>query len=270
MRALPVLAVSSRTPEVRIRHGRRSQGGVASHHAGIFPLGTPIERLMAAGLLDANLATGPSRRRRLPARTVATNAMPESSGWHNSPPPNTRLREEPTPWPTTGWLHRGRARTHPDPGASQVYASPPIRSRANRRHSRDCYPLDVYEASLRRGLPSGVRLREVARRIARHEMEIDESEQAAGKTGPAGAVCRHPLGRGLERLARRALAFWKSCLRPRRSLLRWRPKCSAGSHVGVGRNGRRGAVAHGAVAVLVGVREDGRGASLALSDRQCL
>ncbi|HEX8422228.1 MAG TPA: hypothetical protein VF634_02390, partial [Pyrinomonadaceae bacterium] len=268
-------------PEVRKHRHRETiiRGGVASHHAGHIPAWKLlIERLMGAGLLDAIFATATvAAGVDFPARTVVITNVDarRGSGWQ-------QLSASELQQMTGRAGRRGRDRVgfivaapglHQDPERiADLLASPPdpLQSQFRATYSTLLNLLDAYQsfARVREIAERSFAYREVARRVARHEREIEESERRIREElDQAGCDLPTSVARGLERLASARSRLLEKLPQTRAEvLLRWLDEVVVpGRVVGVGRNGRRLVlVARRRGAGLVGVRADGRGASLAL------
>jgi superfamily II RNA helicase len=268
-------------PEVR---GHRHwdtiiRGGVAAHHAGHIPAWKLlIERLMSAGLLDAIFATATvAAGVDFPARTVViTNVDARTGqGW--------RMLSASELQQMTGRAgRRGRDRVgfivaapglHQDPEriADLLEAPPdPLQSQFRATYSTLLNLLDAYEsfAHVRDIAERSFAFRDTSRRIARLEREREQSERRIRlRLDEAG--CRLPtsVARGLERLASARARLLERLPQTRaEALMRWLDEAVVpGRIVGVGRTGRRLVlVTRRRGAGLVGIREDGRSASLAL------
>jgi ATP-dependent RNA helicase HelY len=255
------------------------RGGVASHHAGHIPAWKlVIERLMAAGLLDAIFATATvAAGVDFPARTVViTNVDARTgSGWRSLT--SSELQQ------MTGRAgRRGRDRVgfivaapgqHQDPEriAYLLASEPePLQSQFRATYSTLLNLLDAYEsfARVREISERSFAYREVARRVARLERERDEAEASIrANLDEAGCGLPTSAARGLERLASARARLLEKLPQTRIEVLfRWLDEVVLpGRVVGVGRSGRRLVlVARRRHGNLVGLREDGRSASLAL------
>ncbi|MGB7926329.1 MAG: hypothetical protein WCF57_24020 [Pyrinomonadaceae bacterium] len=268
-------------PEVRKhRHWETIiRGGVASHHAGHIPAWKlVIERLMAAGLLDAIFATATvAAGVDFPARTVviANVDTRTGSGWR-------QLTASELQQMTGRAGRRGRDRVgfivaapgqHQDPERiAYLLSSPPdpLQSQFRATYSTLLNLLDAYEsfARVREIAERSFAYREASRRVARLERERDEAEAAIRETlDQAGCGLPTSAARGLERLASARARLLEKLPQTRMEvLLRWLDEVVvAGRVVGVGRSGRRLVLtARRRGANLAGIREDGRSASLAL------
>jgi ATP-dependent RNA helicase HelY len=255
------------------------RGGVAAHHAGHIPAWKLlIERLMSAGLLDAIFATATvAAGVDFPARTVViTNVDARTGqGW--------RMLSASELQQMTGRAgRRGRDRVgfvvaapglHQDPEriADLLEAPPdPLQSQFRATYSTLLNLLDAYEsfAHVRDIAERSFAFRDTNRRIARLEREREQSERRIrARLDEAG--CRLPtsVARGLERLASARARLLERLPQTRaEALMRWLDEMVVpGRIVGVGRSGRRLVlVTRRRGAGLIGIREDGRSASLAL------
>ena len=268
-------------PEVRgHRHWETIiRGGVASHHAGHIPAWKLlIERLMAAGLLDAIFATATvAAGVDFPARTVViTNVDARTgSGWR-------QLTASELQQMTGRAGRRGRDRVgfivaapglHQDPEriAHLLASEPdPLQSQFRATYSTLLNLLDAYESfeRVREIAERSFAYRETARRIMRLEKERDESEaHIREKLDQAGCALSVSVARGLERLASARARLLEKLPQTRAEVLqRWLDEMVVpGRVVGIGRSGRRLVfVARRRGAGAVGVREDGRSASFAI------
>jgi superfamily II RNA helicase len=268
-------------PEVRKhRHWEMAvRGGVASHHAGHLPAWKlAVEKLMSAGLLDAIFATATvAAGVDFPARTVAlTNIdVRTGRGWRSLS--SSELQQ------MTGRAgRRGRDRvgfivaapgTHQDPQklATLLSAPPdPLESQFRATYTTLLNLLDAYGgfAQVRE-----IAERSFARRDAvddmtklRHERAKSE-EHIREKLRRANCQASPDAGRGLERLASARSRLLEAAPHTRaEALMNWLDKeVLPGRVVCIGRSGKRLVFVterHGAN--IVGVREDGRRASLAL------
>ncbi|MDX6693331.1 MAG: ATP-dependent helicase HelY [Blastocatellia bacterium] len=268
-------------PEVRgHRHWETIiKGGVAAHHAGHIPAWKlVIERLMTKGLLDAIFATATvAAGVDFPARTVViTNVDARTgNGW--------RLLSASELQQMTGRAgRRGRDRVgfivaapglHQDPERiAHLLSSPPdaLQSQFRATYSTLLNLLDAYKgfADVREIAERSFAYRDTARRITRLERELDEAERRIRlRLDEAG--CRLPVSvaRGLERLASARQRLLETLPQTRAEVFhRWLDEAVVpGRIVGIGRNGRRLLlVMRRRGANLTGMREDGRGANLAL------
>jgi ATP-dependent RNA helicase HelY len=269
-------------PEVR---GHRHwdaiiKGGVAAHHAGHIPAWKlAIERLMSAGLLDAIFATATvAAGVDFPARTVVISNVDSrtSAGW--------RLLSASELQQMTGRAgRRGRDRVgfvvaapglHQDPERiATLLVAPPdaLQSQFRATYSTLLNLLDAYKnfAHVRDIAERSFAYRESARRIARLERERDASERRIReKLDAAGCSLPVTAARALERLASARARLQETLPQTRAEvLLEWLDEVVIpGRVVGVGRSGKRLVLVtrrHGGN--LIGLREDGRGASLALT-----
>src|SRR5918998_2395110 len=177
-------------PEVRgHRHWETIiKGGVAAHHAGHIPAWKlVIERLMSAGLLDAIFATATvAAGVDFPARSVVLTGADArtGSGWR-------ALSASELQQMTGRAGRRGRDNVgfvvaapglHQDPERiAELLTSPPdpLQSQFRATYSTLLNLLDAYEsfARVREIAERSFAYREVARRVARHEREMIESER---------------------------------------------------------------------------------------------
>jgi superfamily II RNA helicase len=268
-------------PEVR---GHRHwdtiiKGGVAAHHAGHIPAWKlAIERLMSAGLLDAIFATATvAAGVDFPARTVVISNVDarSSAGWRTLSA--SELQQ------MTGRAGR-RSRDnvgfvvaapglHQDPEriALLLTAPPdPLQSQFRATYSTLLNLLDAYESfgQVREIAERSFAHRETARRITRQERERDDAERRIReKLDEAGCNLPTSVARGLERLASARQRLLETLPQTRAEMFfRWLDEVVVpGRIVGVGRSGRRLLlVMRRRGGNLVGMREDGRGANLAL------
>ncbi len=268
-------------PEVR---GHRHwdtiiKGGVAAHHAGHIPAWKlAIERLMSAGLLDAIFATATvAAGVDFPARTVVISNVDarSNSGWRTLSA--SELQQ------MTGRAGR-RSRDnvgfvvaapglHQDPERIAVLLTAPpdpLQSQFRATYSTLLNLLDAYEsfAQVRDIAERSFAHRETARRITRTERERDAAEQRIReKLDEAGCHLPTAVARGLERLASARQRLLETLPQTRAEMFSsWLDEVVVpGRIVGVGRNGRRLLlVMRRRGGNLIGMREDGRGANLAL------
>lgn len=268
-------------PEVR---GHRHwdtiiRGGVAAHHAGHIPSWKlVIERLMSAGLLDAIFATATvAAGVDFPARTVViTNVDARTgSGW--------RMLSASELQQMTGRAgRRGRDRVgfivaapglHQDPAriAALLEAPPdPLESQFRATYSTLLNLLDAYKsfAHVRDIAERSFAFLETTRRITRLEREREQSERRIReRLDEAGCNLPTSVARGLERLASARARLLEHLPQTRAEVvMRWLDEVvTPGRIVGVGRSGRRLVqVTRRRGPNLVGIREDGRAANLAL------
>ena len=255
------------------------KGGVAAHHAGHIPAWKlVIERLMSAGLLDAIFATATvAAGVDFPARTVVISNVDarNNSGWRTLSA--SELQQ------MTGRAGR-RSRDnvgfvvaapglHQDPEriAILLTAPPdPLQSQFRATYSTLLNLLDAYEsfAQVREIAERSFAHRETARRLARQERELMEAEgRIRKKLDEAGCNLPTSVARGLERLASARQRLLETLPQTRAEMFfRWLDEMVVpGRIVGVGRNGRRLLlVMRRRGGNLIGMREDGRGANLAL------
>ena len=268
-------------PEVR---GHRHwdtiiRGGVAAHHAGHIPSWKlVIERLMSAGLLDAIFATATvAAGVDFPARTVViTNVDTRTgSGW--------RMLSASELQQMTGRAgRRGRDRVgfivaapglHQDPEriAALLEAPPdPLESQFRATYSTLLNLLDAYKsfAHVRDIAERSFAFLETTRRITRLEREREQSERRIReRLDEAGCNLPTSVARGLERLASARARLLEQLPQTRAEVvMRWLDEVvTPGRIVGVGRSGRRLVqVTRRRGPNLIGIREDGRAANLAL------
>ncbi|HEX5707341.1 MAG TPA: DEAD/DEAH box helicase, partial [Pyrinomonadaceae bacterium] len=273
--------LADRFPEMRRhRHWEIAvRGGVASHHAGHLPAWKlAIERLMSAGLLDAIFATATvAAGVDFPARTVALSNIDVRTGrgW--------RLLSASELQQMTGRAgRRGRDRVgfiiaapgpHQDPQklAALLQSPPdPLESQFRATYTTLLNLLDAY-GTFRQ--VRDISERSFARREQferAHEMELRREEterRMREKLQQAGCQLTPELARGLERLASARSRLLEGAPQTRADAsMRWLDEVVvAGRVVGVGRSTRRLVfVTERRGDGLVGVRPDGRRASLAL------
>jgi ATP-dependent RNA helicase HelY len=255
------------------------KGGVASHHAGHIPAWKlVIERLMSAGLLDAIFATATvAAGVDFPARTVVISNVDArtGSGWRT-------LSASELQQMTGRAGRRGRDQVgfvvaapglHQDPERiAELLTSPPdpLQSQFRATYSTLLNLLDAYEsfAQVRDIAERSFAHRDAARRIARREQERDEAEQRIrAKLDEAGCNLPTSVARGLERLASARARLLETLPQTRTEMFfRWLDEVVVpGRIVGIGRNSRRLLlVIRRRGGNLIGMREDGRGANLAL------
>lgn len=255
------------------------KGGVAAHHAGHIPAWKlVIERLMSAGLLDAIFATATvAAGVDFPARTVVISNVDArtNSGWRTLSA--SELQQ------MTGRAGR-RSRDnvgfvvaapgiHQDPERIAVLLTAPpdpLQSQFRATYSTLLNLLDAYEsfAQVREIAERSFAHRETARRLMRQERERDEAEGRIRKQlDEAGCNLATSVARGLERLASARQRLLETLPQTRAEMFfRWLDEVVVpGRIVGVGRNGRRLLlVMRRRGGNLIGMREDGRGANLAL------
>lgn len=268
-------------PEVR---GHRHwdtiiKGGVAAHHAGHIPAWKlVIERLMSAGLLDAIFATATvAAGVDFPARTVVISNVDArtSGGWRT-------LSASELQQMTGRAGRRGRDNVgfvvaapglHQDPERiAQLLTAPPdpLQSQFRATYSTLLNLLDAYKsfAQVREIAERSFAHRDAARRIARQERERDEAEQRIReKLDEAGCNLPTRVARGLERLASARQRLLETLPQTRAEMFfHWLDEVIVpGRIVGIGRNGRRlMLVMRKRGGNIIGMREDGRGANLAL------
>ncbi len=268
-------------PEVR-RHRHWDiviRGGVASHHAGHLPAWKlAIERLMSAGLLDSIFATATvAAGVDFPARTVVLENIDVRTGNGWRPLSASELQQ------MTGRAgRRGRDRVgfivaapgphqNPQKLATLLNAPPdPLESQFRATYTTLLNLLDAYGtfAQVR-----DIAERSFARRDSVEDLAQLERERAGAerrmKEKLAAAGCNLPpeIVRGLERLASARSRLLEGAPQTRvETWIRWLDQeVLPGRIVGIGRGSRRLVfVTERRGEGLVGVREDGRRASLAL------
>ncbi|MEA2174135.1 MAG: ATP-dependent helicase HelY [Blastocatellia bacterium] len=268
-------------PEVR-RHRHWDiiiKGGVASHHAGHIPAWKlVIERLMSAGLLDAIFATATvAAGVDFPARTVVISNVDARTGHGWRQLSASELQQ------MTGRAgRRGRDRVgfivvapglHQDPEriATLLKAPPdPLQSQFRATYSTLLNLLDAYEsfAHVRDIAEKSFAYRDTARRIARLEKQREENERRIRtKLDQAGCNLPVTVARGLERLASARARLLETLPQTRAEvMLGWLDEVVVpGRVVGIGRSGKRYVfVTRRRDGNVVGIREDGRGASFSL------
>ncbi|HEX7175641.1 MAG TPA: DEAD/DEAH box helicase [Pyrinomonadaceae bacterium] len=268
-------------PEVR-RHRHWDmvvRGGVASHHAGHLPAWKlAIEKLMSAGLLDAIFATATvAAGVDFPARTVvlANIDVRTGRGW--------RVLTASELQQMTGRAgRRGRDRVgfivaapgqHQDPHklAALLHSPPdPLESQFRATYTTLLNLLDAYGtfSQVRDIAERSFSQREAGERLTGLERERAETEgRMRDRLGEAGCQLPPEVARGLERLASARSRLLEGAPHTRfEATLRWLDKeVVPGRVVGVGRSGRRLVfVTERRADGLVGYREDGRRASVAL------
>ena len=255
------------------------KGGVAAHHAGHIPAWKlVIERLMSAGLLDAIFATATvAAGVDFPARTVVISNVDArtSNGWRT-------LSASELQQMTGRAGRRGRDNVgfvvaapglHQDPERiALLLTSPPdpLQSQFRATYSTLLNLLDAYEsfARVREIAERSFAHRDAARRVARSERERNEAERRIRKhLDEAGCLLPVEVARGLERLASVRQRLLETLPQTRAEMLfHWLDEVVVpGRVVGIGRNGRRLLIVmRRRGGNLVGMREDGRGANLAL------
>lgn len=255
------------------------RGGVASHHAGHLPAWKlAIEELMSAGLLDAIFATMTvAAGVDFPARTVVlTNTDARTGrGWRT-------LSVSEVQQMTGRAGRRGRDRvgfvvaapgTHQDPQclAALLHGDPePLESQFRATYTTLLNLLDAYGdfVHVREIAERSFAHRDTLERIARLERERDGAERHI-KQRFTEANCPLPIAaaRGLERLSSVRQRLWSNAPQTRvEVLLNWLDESIVpGRVVGIGRSGKRLVFVTGRRGGdAVGVREDGRRASLNL------
>jgi superfamily II RNA helicase len=257
------------------------RGGVASHHAGHLPAWKLlIEKLMSAGLLDAIFATATvAAGVDFPARTVVLSNIDvrRGQGWRT-------LTASEFQQMTGRAGRRGRDRvgfvvaapgTHQDPQkmAALLGASPdPLESQFRATYTTLLNLLDAYGnfAQVREIAARSFAHRETVERVARMEAERAAAERRIGqklKDAGYGEISTDVV-RGLERLASARDKLIGGAPRTRTEVfLHWLVEAVVpGRVVGIGRSGRRLVfVTERRDGSFVGVREDGRRASLDLA-----
>ena len=268
-------------PEVR-RHRHAEiivKGGVASHHAGHIPAWKLlIERLMSAGLLDAIFATATvAAGVDFPARTVVISNTDARTGHGWRQLSASELQQ------MTGRAgRRGRDRVgfivvapglHQDPErVAALLKAPPdaLQSQFRATYSTLLNLLDAYDsfAHVREIAEKSFAYRETARRIARLERQCAEAEASMrAKLDQAGCDLSVEAARGLERLASARARLLETLPQTRAEvMLGWLDDVVVpGRVVGIGRSGRRYVlVTRRRDGNVIGIREDGRGASFPL------
>jgi superfamily II RNA helicase len=255
-------------------------GGVASHHAGHLPAWKLlIEKLMSAGLLDAIFATATvAAGVDFPARTVVLSNIDvrRGQGWRT-------LTASEFQQMTGRAGRRGRDRvgfivaapgTHQDPQkmAALLGASPdPLESQFRATYTTLLNLLDAYGnfAQVREIAARSFAHRETVERVARMEAERAEAERRIErKLKDAGCEFSRDAARGLERLASARDRLLSGAPQTRAEVfLHWIVEAVVpGRVVGIGRSSRRLVfVTERRDGSFVGVREDGRRASLDLT-----
>lgn len=271
----------SEHPEVR-RHKHLEmvvRGGVASHHAGHLPAWKlAIEKLMSTGLLDAIFATATvAAGVDFPARTVVLSNIDvrRGQGWRT-------LTASEFQQMTGRAGRRGRDRVgfivaapgqHQDPQkmAALLGAPPdPLESQFRATYTTLLNLLDAYGdfAHVREIAERSFAHRESVERIARLERERDECERRiTQKLSDAGCQVSHETVRGMERLLSVRTRLLGGAPQTRMEVwLGWLEEAVVpGRVVGIGRSSKRLVfVTERRDGSLVGVREDGRRASVAL------
>lgn len=268
-------------PEVRNhRHWNTIiKAGLASHHAGHIPAWKLlIERLMQAGLLDAIFATATvAAGVDFPARTVViTNVDARTgNGWR-------ALTASELQQMTGRAGRRGRDRVgfvvaapglHQDPERIAVLleSSPdPLQSQFRATYTSLLNLLDAYESfgHVREIAEKSFAYRETAQRVSRLERERETNERRIReKLDKAGCNLPLAVARGLERLASARARLLEKLPQTRfEVIMNWLDKeVVPGRIVGIGRAGRRLVlVTRRRGPSVIGLREDGRSATLAL------
>ncbi|MDT7602404.1 MAG: ATP-dependent helicase HelY [Acidobacteriota bacterium] len=255
------------------------RGGVASHHAGHMPAWKlAVEKLMAAGLLDAIFATATvAAGVDFPARTVVVTNVDARTGrgWRN-------LTASELQQMTGRAGRRGRDRVgfivaapgvHQEPRklAALLQSPPdPLESQFRATYTTLLNLLDAYGdfAHVREIVSRSFAHRETLDRIVRLERERDEAERRiAAKLKEAGCDLSPEVARGLERLASARDRLLTNVPHTRFEVfLGWLDEVVVpGRVVGVGRNSRRLVfVTERHEGGFVGVRENGHRANVSL------
>ncbi|MEO8435448.1 MAG: hypothetical protein ABI596_11180 [Pyrinomonadaceae bacterium] len=256
------------------------RGGVASHHAGHIPAWKlVIEKLMSAGLLDAIFATATvAAGVDFPARTVVLTVADARTGrgWRS-------LTASELQQMTGRAGRRGRDRVgfviaapglHQDPEriAHLLKASPdPLESQFRATYTTLLNLLDAFGnfARVREIAERSFAHREAMRRITQHLNQRDQSEQRI-RAALESSGCELPFAavRGLERLASARARLGEALPQTRAEMFQqWLDEVvKPGRMVGIGRTGKRLVLIEGRrEGGIVGIREDGRRAALALA-----
>jgi superfamily II RNA helicase len=255
-------------------------GGVASHHAGHLPAWKLlIEKLMSAGLLDAIFATATvAAGVDFPARTVVLSNIDvrRGQGWRT-------LTASEFQQMTGRAGRRGRDRvgfivaapgTHQDPQkmAALLGASPdPLESQFRATYTTLLNLLDAYGnfAQVREIAARSFAHRETVERVSHLEHERVEAERRIeGRMSKAGCEFSTDAARGLERLLSARDRLLSGAPQSRTEVfLNWLVEAVVpGRVVGIGRSSRRLVfVTERRDGNFIGVREDGRRASLDLT-----
>ena len=269
-------------PEVRDhRHWHTIiRGGVASHHAGHIPAWKlVIEKLMSAGLLDAIFATATvAAGVDFPARTVVLTVADARTarGWR--PLQASELQQ------MTGRAgRRGRDRVgfvvvapglHQDPQriAELLRVPPdPLESQFRATYTTLLNLLDAFGnfGQVREIAERSFAHREAMQRITELQRARDESEQRIhGRLESSGCDLPLSAARALERLASARARLGEALPHTRAEMFQqWLEEVvQPGRVVGIGRSGKRLVLVEGRrEGGIVGVREDGRRAALALA-----
>src|SRR5215210_3869720 len=255
------------------------RGGVASHHAGHMPAWKlAIEHLMSAGLLDAIFATATvAAGVDFPARTVVLENIDVRTGHGWRPLTASELQQ------MTGRAgRRGRDRVgfivaapglHQDPHKlAHLLNSPPdpLESQFRATYTTLLNLLDAYGSfsQVRDIAERSYSQRDALERIARLEHARAETERRMhAKLEEADCQLPPDVARGLERLASARSRLLEGAPHTRfEATLRWLDReVVPGRVIGIGRSGRRLVlVTERRADGLVGVRDDGRRASLPL------
>ncbi len=255
------------------------KAGIASHHAGHIPAWKLlIERMMQSGLLDAIFATATvAAGVDFPARTVViTNVDARTgSGWR-------ALTASELQQMTGRAGRRGRDRVgfvvaapglHQDPERIAVLlesAPDALQSQFRATYSTLLNLLDAYQsfAHVREIAEKSFAYRDTAQRVSRFERERESNERRIReKLDKAGCNLPLAVARGLERLASARARLLEKLPQTRfEVILNWLDKeVVPGRIVGVGRAGKRLVlVTRRRGDSVIGLREDGRSATLAL------
>jgi len=255
------------------------KAGIASHHAGHIPAWKLlIERMMQSGLLDAIFATATvAAGVDFPARTVViTNVDARTgSGWR-------ALTASELQQMTGRAGRRGRDRVgfvvaapglHQDPERIALLlesAPDALQSQFRATYSTLLNLLDAYEsfAHVREIAEKSFAYRDTAQRVSRLERERESNERRIReKLDKAGCNLPLAVARGLERLASARARLLEKLPQTRfEVIMNWLDKeVVPGRIVGVGRAGKRlVVVTRRRGESVIGLREDGRSATLAL------
>jgi len=269
-------------PEVRDhRHWHTIiRGGVASHHAGHIPAWKlVIEKLMSGGLLDAIFATATvAAGVDFPARTVVLTVADARTarGWRS-------LQASELQQMTGRAGRRGRDRVgfvvvapglHQDPQRiAELLRIPPdpLESQFRATYITLLNLLDAFGnfGQVREIAERSFAHREAVQRITELQRARDESEQRI-RARLESSGCDLPLSavRGLERLASARARLGEALPQTRAEMFQqWLDDVvQPGRVVGIGRSGKRLVLVEGRrEGGIVGVREDGRRAALALA-----
>ena len=256
------------------------RGGVASHHAGHIPAWKlVIEKLMSAGLLDAIFATATvAAGVDFPARTVVLTVADARTGrgWRS-------LTASELQQMTGRAGRRGRDRVgfvvaapglHQDPQriAQLLSASPdPLESQFRATYTTLLNLLDAFGdfTRVREIAERSFAHRDTMRRISQHLNQREQSEQRIrAELEKAGCDLSLDEVRGLERLASAQSRLGEALPQTRAEMFQqWLDDVvQPGRMVGIGRTGKRLVLVEGRrEGGIVGLREDGRRAALALA-----